>query len=348
MNTENKPSPPNKSDKKQEPSPVMHGETTGQRNKEASADSAVNKEDKRSIQDKEQESSTDTHGESTEQRNKEASADSAVNKEDKRSIQDKEQESSTDTHGESTEQRNKEASADSAVNKEDKRSIQDKEQESSSVTHGETTGQRNQKTLVNGAVNKEGKGSIQDQEEESSTTAHGETTGQRNEKDLVISAVNKDDKGSDQGDNTSKGALDSECRSSSQHWKRIYIKCLSNLPKRAFSNFAERYITNIEPIWMADEDLIQEGSLCISVCFNLSRLQDEIAAVIQVTPKGCTNMLVVIQNCREGMSPRPMLRSNPNDIFKDFTNILYDDGECYDCHINSLAREKVQAFIDNN
>lgn len=88
------------------------------------------------------------------------------------------------------------------------------------------------------------------------------------------------------GDNTSKGALDSECRSSSQHWKRIYIKCLSNLPKRAFSNFAERYITNIEPIWMADEDLIQEGSLCISVCFILSRLQDEIAAVIQVTPKG--------------------------------------------------------------
>ncbi|XP_048769507.2 uncharacterized protein LOC125675752 isoform X2 [Ostrea edulis] len=130
--------------------------------------------------------------------------------------------------------------------------------------------------------------------------------------------------------------------------KRIHIKCLANLPKKAFSNFTERYITRIEPIWITEEDPIEEGSICIVVCFTFSRLQDDIAAVLRVTPQGCTNMLVVIQNCREGMSPGSMLKSNLNDIFKDFTNILYDDGECYDCHINSLAAEKVQAFIDNN
>ncbi|XP_048768927.2 uncharacterized protein LOC125675357 isoform X2 [Ostrea edulis] len=133
-----------------------------------------------------------------------------------------------------------------------------------------------------------------------------------------------------------------------QHPKRIHIKCLADLPKKAFSNFMERYITRIEPIWITEEDPIEEESICISVCFNLSRLQDDIAAVHRITPQDCKNMLVVIKNCREGMSPGSMLKSNPSDKFMDFTNILYDDRECYDCHINSLAAEKVQAFIDNN
>jgi hypothetical protein len=65
---------------------------------------------------------------------------------------------------------------------------------------------------------------------------------------------------------------------------------------------------------------------------------------------GCSNMLVVIKNCHKGISPGPMLNKNPNDIFKDFANILYDDmdDDCYNCDMNSLAAEKVQAFIDNN
>ncbi|XP_048769482.1 uncharacterized protein LOC125675735 [Ostrea edulis] len=133
-----------------------------------------------------------------------------------------------------------------------------------------------------------------------------------------------------------------------QHHRRIYIQCHSNFPKRAFFNFMERYITRIEPIWRTKEDPIEEGSPCILVCFNLSHLQADIADVLKVTPQGCKNMLVVIQNCREGMSPRPMLKNNPSDNVIDFTNILSEDGECYDCHINSLAVEKIQAFIDNN
>lgn len=73
---------------------------------------------------------------------------------------------------------------------------------------------------------------------------------------------------------------------SSQFRKRIFIKCPAKLPKKAFSNFTERYITRIEPIWMTGEDSIAEGSLCIVVCFTFSRLQDDIAAALQVTPEG--------------------------------------------------------------
>lgn len=71
-----------------------------------------------------------------------------------------------------------------------------------------------------------------------------------------------------------------------QHRRRIYIKYLANLPRKAFSNFTERYITGIDPVWITGEDPIEEGSICIVVCFTLSRLQDDIAAVIRVTPQG--------------------------------------------------------------
>lgn len=42
----------------------------------------------------------------------------------------------------------------------------------------------------------------------------------------------------------------------------------------------------MKPIWKTREDLIEEGSLCIVVCFNLSRLQDTIEAVLRDTPHG--------------------------------------------------------------
>ncbi|XP_048769498.1 uncharacterized protein LOC125675751 isoform X2 [Ostrea edulis] len=132
-----------------------------------------------------------------------------------------------------------------------------------------------------------------------------------------------------------------------QHPKPIHIKYLANLSKKAFSNFMEKYITRIEPIWSNEEDC-KEGSLCIVVCFTLSRPQVDIAAVVRITQQDCKNMLVVIQNCREGISPGPMLKYNSSENFIDFTNILSEDGECYDCRTNSLAAEKIQAFIDNN
>ncbi|XP_061177164.1 uncharacterized protein LOC133185889 [Saccostrea echinata] len=108
----------------------------------------------------------------------------------------------------------------------------------------------------------------------------------------------------------------------------------------------ERYIRRIEPVWKTEEEPVDEGSLCIVVCLTFSRLLDDISAVVKITPQGCTNMLVVIQNCREGISPGPMLKHNPDDCFTDFTNILYGDGGCYECDVNSEAKGKIQSFID--
>ncbi|XP_062613282.1 uncharacterized protein LOC134275057 [Saccostrea cucullata] len=130
--------------------------------------------------------------------------------------------------------------------------------------------------------------------------------------------------------------------------RRVNIKYLSDLPRKAFSDFIDRNIATIEPIWKKGEEPVEEGSLCIVVCFTLSRLLDDISAVVNISPQGCTNMLVVIQNCREGISPGPLLKHNPDNFFTDFTNILYGDGECYECDINSEASEKIQAFIDSN
>ncbi|XP_062613259.1 uncharacterized protein LOC134275037 [Saccostrea cucullata] len=129
--------------------------------------------------------------------------------------------------------------------------------------------------------------------------------------------------------------------------RQVYIKYLSSLPRRAFSDFTERYISTIDPIWKKEEEPVEEGSVCIVVCFTLSRLLDDISAVVNITPKDCTNILVVIQNCREGIAPGPMLKHNPDKCFTDFTNILYGDGECYDCDINSRAKKTIQSFINS-
>jgi hypothetical protein len=74
-----------------------------------------------------------------------------------------------------------------------------------------------------------------------------------------------------------------------QHPKRVYIVYPSSTSRKAFLNFIERYITKIKPIWMTEnytkENTIDEGSLCIVLCFNKSRLPDDIKGVIQFTPQ---------------------------------------------------------------
>ncbi|XP_061193200.1 uncharacterized protein LOC133201406 [Saccostrea echinata] len=104
----------------------------------------------------------------------------------------------------------------------------------------------------------------------------------------------------------------------------------------------------IEPIWVTGEDPVEEGSTCLILCFTLSRLMDDISAIVKITPKRCNCMLVVIHNCRQGTSPGPVLKHNPDDCFQDFTNIIYGEGDCYICSLNSEATETIQAFIDKN
>ncbi|XP_061192161.1 uncharacterized protein LOC133200362 [Saccostrea echinata] len=130
--------------------------------------------------------------------------------------------------------------------------------------------------------------------------------------------------------------------------KSIYIRFSAPLSRKAFSAFMEKYLVGIEPIWVTGEDPVEEGSTCLILCFTLSRLMDDISAIVKITPKRCNCMLVVIHNCRQGTSPGPVLKHNPDDCFQDFTNIIYGEGDCYICSLNSEATETIQAFIDKN
>ncbi|XP_062575814.1 uncharacterized protein LOC134237690 [Saccostrea cucullata] len=128
--------------------------------------------------------------------------------------------------------------------------------------------------------------------------------------------------------------------------KRIYIKFSTALSRKAFSAFIEKYLVGIDPIWVAGEDPVEKGFSCLILCFTLSRLMDDISAIMKIIPKGCNNMLVVIHNCRKGTPPGPVLKHNPDDCFQDFTNIIYGDEECYICSLNLEAKEKILSFID--